>query len=185
MLIAFLIWGAMTTIVVVVGGVLALLGFVTHAPQEFPEEFGTKTPPPTHPVVTELCRHEIPGVHGTEGRVLMVELPPGVHGNPHRHPRALFAHVLQGTVMSTSEDAPPQQHGPGDTWFELPMRLTLRESNEGWETAKLLIFDLAAHGQPLKFAEVAEDGTSALHPETREYAEARFTTAGHDPGGSR
>jgi quercetin dioxygenase-like cupin family protein len=185
MLIAFLICGVMTTIVVVVGGLLGVIGFVLEAPKEFPEEFGIKTPPPTLPIVTELCRHEIPGVHGKEGRVLMVELPSGVHGNPHRPPGTLFAHVLQGTVMSTSNDAPAQQYGPGDTWFEPPMQFGVWDSNEGLETAKLLVFDLTEPDQPMQFFEPDEENRSVPYPKTRAQVESSLTPSGHDIGRSR
>lgn len=154
MLIAFLIWGAMTTVVVVAVGALAVIGFVVEAPTEFPEEFGTEvTFRPTHPIVTELNRHTIPGLQGKEGRVVSVEFPGGIHVGPHRHPGAIFAHVLQGTVTSQAEGSAPQQHEAGDTWFEAPMELYVSADNPGWETAKVLVFDLAEGGEPVQFFE--------------------------------
>lgn len=185
MLIALLIGVVMSAILVIGVGLLGLIGFVAEAPKEFPQEFGTEaTPPPTHPIVTELSRHTVPGLQGKEGRVLSVEFPGGVHVGPHRHPGAIFAHVVQGTVTSHAESSPPQQHKTGDTWFEAPMELYAYVDNQGWETAKVLVFDLTDAGESVQFFEPPGNGATT-YPNPRAGSELTLIATQHDMGGSR
>ena len=185
MVIAFAIWIVMMTVLVLVVGFLGLVGFVAAAPKKFPEEFGTEaTRPPTHPIVTELSRHTIPGLKGTEGRVLSVEFPGGVHVGPHRHPGATFAHVLQGTVISQAESSPPQHHNAGDTWFGAPMELYMSVDNQGWQPAKMLVFDLADASEPAQFFEPSRNGATT-YANLRAGSELTLIATQHDLGGSR
>ena len=49
--------------------------------------------------VTELMTHELPGIDGKEGTIIMVEYPPGGSDAEHRHNASTFVYVLEGAVV--------------------------------------------------------------------------------------
>jgi hypothetical protein len=65
------------------------------------------------------------------------------------------------------------------------MQRLAQVGNDGWDTAKVLLFDLTERGQPLQFLEPGEESKSALQSTTQVQAEASLATSGHVIGGSR
>lgn len=64
------------------------------------------------------------------------------------------------------------------------MELYMSVDNQGWETAKMLIFDLADAGGPAQFFEPSGDGTTT-DANPRAGSELPLTTTPHGIGGSR
>lgn len=89
-------------------------------------------------------------MEGKEGRILMVEYPPGVHTPAHRHPGWQFIYVLEGTVVHQMEGEEAREYEPGEVWYEVRDHLHLdigNDSSDAW--AKILVFYLTEPGQPV------------------------------------
>ena len=110
--------------------------------------------------VTEIAKWPLDGLEGKEGRILTVEIPPGVHAPPHRHPGWQFIHVLEGKVISQMEGEPAREYEPGEVWYEPRNHLHMDIGNDSADTwAKILVFYLTEPGQPvLVFEEPNEPG---------------------------
>jgi quercetin dioxygenase-like cupin family protein len=101
-------------------------------------------------IVTEIAAWPIEGLEGKEGRMLTVEIPPGLHAPPHRHPGWQFIHVLEGRVISQMEGEPAREYGPGEVWYEPRNRLHVDVGNDSPDTwTKVLVFYLTEPGQPV------------------------------------
>jgi quercetin dioxygenase-like cupin family protein len=101
-------------------------------------------------VVTEIAKWPIDGLEGKEGRILTVEIPPGVHAPPHRHPGWQFIHVLEGNVVSQMEGEPARTYEPGEVWYETRNHLHVDIGNDSPDTwVKILIFYITEPGQPV------------------------------------
>jgi quercetin dioxygenase-like cupin family protein len=71
--------------------------------------------------VTKLSERDvIETLNGKEARVTMVEvaLPPGVAGQPHRHPGPIFGYVLEGEFELGLDDQPVKTLKTGETFYE-------------------------------------------------------------------
>jgi len=108
-------------------------------------------------VVTEVAKWPI---EGREGRILVVEYPPGVHTPPHRHPGWQFIHVLEGTVVHQMEGEEAREYEPGEAWYETRDHLHLDIGNDSPDTwAKIVVFYLTEPGQPVLVPEETDGST--------------------------
>ncbi|AKT40576.1 cupin domain-containing protein [Chondromyces crocatus] len=104
--------------------------------------------------VQVLMTHALPEGPMTEGRVLVVDFPPGAENHAHHHEGAVFAYVLEGTVVSALGDEPEVRYTQGQTWYENP-RQVHRVSKNGSATARarLLVVYLTQPGAPVLVVE--------------------------------
>jgi quercetin dioxygenase-like cupin family protein len=112
-------------------------------------------------IVTEIAKWPVEGLEGDkEGRILTVEIPPGVHAPPHRHPGWQFIHVLEGEVVSQMEGEPARVYEPGEVWYETRDHLHVDIGNDSPDTwAKILVFYLTEPGQPVLVFEEPNEPT--------------------------
>lgn len=68
--------------------------------------------------VTPLLSHDLTGIAGKEGAMLMVEYAPGAADPVHRHGAYVFVYVLEGSVVMQVKDAAPVTLHPGQTFYE-------------------------------------------------------------------
>jgi quercetin dioxygenase-like cupin family protein len=111
--------------------------------------------------VTEVATWPIDGMEGKEGRILTVEIPPGVHAPPHRHPGWQFIYVLEGKIVHQLEGEKVREYGPGEVWYEARNHLHLNIGNDGPHAAKILVSYLTDPGQPVLVFEEGRDAESA------------------------
>jgi quercetin dioxygenase-like cupin family protein len=107
-------------------------------------------PAPGPAAVTELLRKEYPKETGSEGRMMIVEFAPGGASKPHSHPGAIFAFVLEGSVVSALDKEEPRTFKTGESWYEAPgcvHRVSRNASTT--EKAQLLVFFVTQPGKPV------------------------------------
>jgi len=107
----------------------------------------TKTPPI---VVTEIMAKEYPSETGSQGRMLTVEFEPGAASKPHTHPGAIFAYVLEGSVVSGMNNDEAKTYKTGESWYEHPGCVHRVSRNaSATQKAKLLVFFVTQPGKPI------------------------------------
>jgi quercetin dioxygenase-like cupin family protein len=78
-------------------------------------------------------------VPGKSVTTALVMFPPRAYTPAHRHPGAVTAYVVSGSIRSQMETTPAQTYRPGSTWFEPAGALhLLAENPSASETAELL-----------------------------------------------
>ena len=98
-------------------------------------------------IVNEVAKWPI---EGKEGRILTVEIPPGVHAPVHRHPGWQFVYVLEGNVVHQMEGEEAREYEPSQVWYEARDRLHQNIGNPSPDIwTKLLVFYLTEPGQPV------------------------------------
>lgn len=101
-------------------------------------------------VVKHLMTHAFPKDTGSEGRVLTVEYAPGGSSKPHSHPGAIFAYVLEGSIVCGINNDEEKTYKTGETWFEEPgcvHRVSRNASTT--EKAKILVFFVTQPGNAI------------------------------------
>lgn len=90
------------------------------------------------------------GLDADRVEILEVSYPPGAPATPaHRHPGAVFAYVVEGTVISQLEGQEPITYSEGQTWYEPPGTLHLLSRNaSSSQPTKLVVFFIIPQGQP-------------------------------------
>lgn len=103
------------------------------------------------PKITEstLLRQMLntPDIRNREVRIEVVNFPPGSASPAHRHPCPTFGYLLQGQLESVF-NGKHHLYKTGDTFYEEPYGLHSVTRNSGSDTAKLLVFFIAAKDQP-------------------------------------
>lgn len=97
---------------------------------------------PPRTIVTPEFTQPIPNLPGKKMLTLILDMPPGSKGVPHRHAKSAFiyAHVLSGKVRSAVDDAPAKVYSVGETWFENPgAHHVVSENASATEPAKVLV----------------------------------------------
>ncbi|MFO7324730.1 MAG: cupin domain-containing protein [Pseudomonadota bacterium] len=85
-----------------------------------------------------LSCQPLPDIPGKAMTQAIVNFPPRAFTPAHRHPGAVMAHVLRGTVRSRLAGDAARSYGPGDTWFEPPGALHVFAENPSDEPAEVL-----------------------------------------------
>ncbi|ACD20496.1 cupin domain-containing protein [Paraburkholderia phytofirmans] len=89
--------------------------------------------------VKVLSCEALPNAPGKSVTTAIVDFPPLGFTPAHRHPGAVSAVVLEGTIRSQLQGGPPVDYAAGQTWFEPPRALHLfAENPDAMHTAKLL-----------------------------------------------
>lgn len=102
------------------------------------------------PVVAELLKQDFTKDAGTEGRVLTVTFAPGGGSPAHKHPGAIFAYVLEGSVVSGLNEDEAKTYKAGECWYEHPGCVhRVSKNTSATEPAKLLVFFVTQAGQPI------------------------------------
>jgi quercetin dioxygenase-like cupin family protein len=102
------------------------------------------------PVVTELMKREFPKETGNEGRMMIVEFAPGAGSPAHSHPGAIFAYVLEGSIVSGLNDTEARTYGAGESWYEEPGCVHRVSHNaSATQKARLLVFFVTQPGKPV------------------------------------
>lgn len=135
-------------IVTAVPAMLALLGTsmaFAYAPDGQPDKGAAGE------TVLPLMKQPIPETQGKNVLLATVTFSPGQEAAPHVHPGSIFAYVLEGTVVSQLGAEPPKTYTQGQSWYEPPgaHHLVTRNPSDT-QPAKLLVFGLAAEGEPIK-----------------------------------
>ena len=91
--------------------------------------------------VTPLLAHDLPGLAGREGAMVLVEYPPGGADPVHRHNASVFVFVIKGSVvMQVKEGAAVTLH-EGQSFFEGPEDVHLVGRNASTtEPARFIAF---------------------------------------------
>ncbi|WP_430869758.1 cupin domain-containing protein [Cupriavidus basilensis] len=101
--------------------------------------------------VQPLMKQPIPEAAGRNVLLATVTFAPGQESEPHVHPGSIFAYVLEGTVVSQLGGEPEKTYGKGQSWYEAPgaRHLVTRNASKT-RPARLLVFGIAAEGDPIK-----------------------------------
>lgn len=70
--------------------------------------------------VTPLLTHDLPGLAGKEGAMVLVDYPPGGADPVHRHNASVFVYVLQGSVIMQVKGQAAVTLHKGQSFFEGP-----------------------------------------------------------------
>jgi quercetin dioxygenase-like cupin family protein len=98
---------------------------------------------------TVLLRHDLVGMEGKEGMVIMAEAAPGVSAGKHYHPGHELAYVLEGSGTFEMEGKAPITLKAGDTLYVPPKVAHDAENTSATAPLKILVFSIAEKGQPL------------------------------------
>jgi quercetin dioxygenase-like cupin family protein len=97
--------------------------------------------------VTPLMTHELAGIDGKEGTVVMVEYAPGGSEAEHRHNAYTFVYVLEGAVVMQVKGGKELTLGPGQTFYESPEDVhTVSRNASTTKPAKFLAFQVRQKG---------------------------------------
>lgn len=77
------------------------------------------------PGVTPLLTHDLPGLAGKEGAMVLVDYPPGGADPVHRHNASVFVYVLQGSVIMQVKGQAAVTLHKGQSFFEGPVDVHL------------------------------------------------------------
>jgi quercetin dioxygenase-like cupin family protein len=100
--------------------------------------------------VTPLMTHELAGIDGKEGTMVMVEYAPGGSDAEHRHHAAAFVYVLEGAVVMQVKGGQEVTLGPGQTFYESPEDVhTVSRNASTTQPAKFLVFFVKQKGAPI------------------------------------
>jgi quercetin dioxygenase-like cupin family protein len=99
--------------------------------------------------VDQLAVWPIDDLDGREARLLVVEVPSGVHAPTHHHDGWQFVYVLDGVVTSQMDGEPAEHYETGQAWYERHEQRHLAFGNDGDVTARVLVFYLTRPGHPV------------------------------------
>ncbi|WP_025884863.1 cupin domain-containing protein [Asaia prunellae] len=99
--------------------------------------------------VTPLVTHDLAGIPGKEGAMLVVDFPPGGSDPIHRHKASVFVYVLEGQVVMQVQGGQPVTLSKGQTFFEGPEDIHLIGKNASkTQPAKFLAFFVKDKANP-------------------------------------
>jgi quercetin dioxygenase-like cupin family protein len=120
--------------------VLACLIPVALGSQEVPKE-GKVAP---------LFSKDLPDFPGKEGRMIIVEYPPGSSTLVHRHNADVFVYVLEGSIVMQVRGGKEVTLTPGQTFYEGPSDVHVVSRNASdTKPAKFLVFFVIDKGAPI------------------------------------
>ncbi|NVN44791.1 cupin domain-containing protein [Asaia siamensis] len=99
--------------------------------------------------VTPLITHDLSGIPGKEGAMLVVDYAPGGSDPIHRHNASVFVYVLEGSVVMQVRGQKAVTLTKGETFFEGPNDVHLVGRNASQtKPAKFLAFFVKDAGTP-------------------------------------
>lgn len=100
--------------------------------------------------VTDLLSKELPDIPGKEGRLILVEYPPGSSDPIHRHNAHAFLYVLEGTIVMQVKGGKKVTLKAGDTFYEGPDDIHLVGKNASRTVpAKFVVFLIKKKNAPV------------------------------------
>ncbi|MCP1259113.1 cupin domain-containing protein [Acetobacter lambici] len=91
--------------------------------------------------MTPLLTHDLPGLAGKEGAMLLVDYPPGGADPVHRHNASVFVYVLRGSVVMQVKGGAAVTLHEGQSFFEGPADVHLIGRNASTtEPARFIAF---------------------------------------------
>lgn len=101
--------------------------------------------------VKPVMSQKMPPDTGNLVRIATVNYGPGQVSKPHEHPGAIFAYVLEGSIVSQLEGQPERTYSKGESWYEPPLAHHLVSKNASDQApAALLVFGVGKDTDPLK-----------------------------------
>ena len=100
--------------------------------------------------VTDLMSKDLRNIPGKEGRMILVEYPPGSSDPIHRHNAHAFLYVLEGTIVMQVKGGKKVTLKAGDTFYEGPDDIHLVGKNASQTVpAKFVVFLLKEKNAPV------------------------------------
>lgn len=100
--------------------------------------------------VTDLMSKDLHNIPGKEGRMILVEYPPGSSDPIHRHNAHAFLYVLEGTIVMQVKGGKKVTLKAGDTFYEGPGDIHLVGKNASQTVpAKFVVFLVKEKNAPV------------------------------------
>lgn len=117
--------------------------------------------------VQPLMKQPMSEAPGKNVMIATVTLAPGQSAAPHLHPGSIFAYVLEGSVVSQLEGAPPRTYKQGETWYEAPRvhHLVTRNASTT-QPARLLVWAIVGDKEPIKLPLPQQSASDAAPHDT-------------------
>jgi quercetin dioxygenase-like cupin family protein len=105
---------------------------------------------PPHAKVTELMDKDLKDYPGKEGKMILVEYPPGSEDAAHRHNAHAFVYVLEGSIVMQLKGQKEVPVKAGETFYEGPDDVHVVGRNASkTEPAKFTVLLLKDKGAPV------------------------------------
>ncbi|MGO4210324.1 cupin domain-containing protein [Terriglobus sp. 2YAB30_2] len=99
--------------------------------------------------VTPLLSKDLPDLPGKEGRMIIVNYPPGGSTAVHRHNADVFVYVMEGSVVMQVKDGKQMTLTAGQSFYEAPGDIHLVSKNASTTApAKFIVFFVTDKGAP-------------------------------------
>jgi quercetin dioxygenase-like cupin family protein len=100
--------------------------------------------------VTDLMSKDLHNIPGKEGRMILVDYPPGSSDPIHRHNAHAFLYVLEGTIVMQVKGGKKVTLKAGDTFYEGPDDIHLVGKNASQIVpAKFVVFLVKEKNAPV------------------------------------
>ena len=99
--------------------------------------------------VTPLLSKDLPDLPGKEGRMIVVNYPPGGSSAVHRHNADVFVYVMEGSVVMQVKGGKQMTLTAGQSFYEAPGDIHLVSKNASTTVpAKFIVFFVTDKGAP-------------------------------------
>lgn len=99
--------------------------------------------------VTPLLSKDLPDLPGKEGKMIIVNYPPGGSTAMHRHNADVFVYVMEGSVVMQVKGGKQMTLTAGQSFYEAPGDIHLVSKNASTTApAKFIVFFVADKGAP-------------------------------------
>lgn len=100
--------------------------------------------------VTPLLSKDLPDLPGKEGRMIIVDYPPGGSSAMHRHNADVFVYVMEGSVVMQVRGGKQMTLTAGQSFYEAPGDIHLVSKNaSATAPAKFVVFFVTDKGAPI------------------------------------
>lgn len=100
--------------------------------------------------VTPLLSKDLPDLPGKEGRMVIVDYPPGGSSAVHRHNADVFVYVMEGSVVMQVKGGKQMTLTAGQSFYEAPGDIHLVSKNASTTApAKFVVFFVKDRGAPV------------------------------------
>lgn len=100
--------------------------------------------------VTPLLSKDLPDLPGKEGRMIVVNYPPGGSSAVHRHNADVFVYVMAGSVVMQVKGGEQTTLTAGQSFYEAPGDIHLISKNASTTApAKFVVFFVTDKGAPI------------------------------------
>ena len=99
--------------------------------------------------VTPVLTKDLPDLPGKEGRMVIVDYPPGGSSAVHRHNADVFVYVMEGSVVMQVKGGKQMTLTAGQSFYEAPGDIHLVSKNASTRVpAKFVVFFVTDKGAP-------------------------------------